>query len=64
MKLKAEHFQVYDQVTVWFDYASEILCTRYREPVQYIGSLDLLKAEIVVFRINLILKMIIEINLI
>ena len=43
MKLKAAHFQVYDLVTVCFDYASEILCTRYREPVQYIGSLDLLK---------------------
>jgi hypothetical protein len=43
MKLKATHFQVYDLVTVCFDYASEILCTRYREPVQYIGSLDLLK---------------------
>jgi len=23
-------------------YANEIICTRYREPVQYIGSLDLL----------------------
>ena len=46
MKLKAEHFQVYDLVTVCFDYASEILRTIYREPVQYIaiiGSLDLLK---------------------
>ena len=43
MKLKAEHFQVYDLVTVCFDYASEILHTRYRQPVQYIGSLDFLK---------------------
>jgi hypothetical protein len=46
MKLKAEHFQVYDLVTVCFDYASEILRTKYREPVQYIaiiGWLDLLK---------------------
>ena len=43
MKLKVEHFQVYDLVTVCFDYASEILRTRYREQVQYIGSLDLLK---------------------
>ena len=43
MKLKAEHFQVYELVTVCFDYASEILRTRYWEPVQYIGSLDLLK---------------------
>jgi hypothetical protein len=49
MKLKAEHFQVYDLVTVCFDYASEILRTIYREPVQYIAiigsldSLDLLK---------------------
>jgi hypothetical protein len=46
MKLKAEHFQVYDLVTVCFDYASEVLRTKYREPVQYIaiiGSLDLLK---------------------
>jgi hypothetical protein len=44
MKLKAEHFQVYELVTVCFDYASEILHTRYREPVQYmyIGSLALL----------------------
>ena len=31
--LKVEHFQVYDLVTVCFDYASEILRTRYREPV-------------------------------
>jgi hypothetical protein len=43
MKLKAEHFQVYDLVTVCFDYASEILRTIYRKPVQYIGLLDLLK---------------------
>jgi hypothetical protein len=46
MKLKAEHFQVYDLVTVCFDYAREILRTIYREPVQYIAiivSLDLLK---------------------
>jgi len=43
MKLKVEHFLVYDLVTVCFDYANEILRTRYREPVQYIGSLDLLK---------------------
>ena len=43
MKLKVEYFQVYDLVTVCFDYASEILRTRYREPMQYIGSLDLLK---------------------
>jgi hypothetical protein len=78
MKLKAEHFQVYDLVTVCFDYASEILRTIYRKPVQYIGLLDLLKVactglqqnfrktkkEIVVFGINFILKMFIEINLI
>ena len=76
MKLKAEHFQVYDRVTVCFDYESKILHTRYREPVHYIGSLDLLKvacgdktsekrkAEIEVFGINFILKMLIEINLI
>ena len=43
MKLKVEHFQLYDLVTVCFDYASEILRTGYREPVQYIGLLDLLK---------------------
>jgi hypothetical protein len=43
MKLKVEHFQVDDLVTVCFDYASEMLSTRYREPVQYIGWLDLLK---------------------
>jgi hypothetical protein len=43
MKFKVKHFQVYDLVTVCFDYGSEILRTRYREPVQYIGSLDLLK---------------------
>ena len=43
MKLKVEHFHVYDLVTVCFEYASEILRTRYREPVQYIRSLDLLK---------------------
>ena len=42
-EFKVEHFQVYDLVTVCFDYASEILRTRYREQVQYIGSLDLLK---------------------
>ena len=71
MKLKAEHFQVYDLVTVCFDYVSEIICTKYQEPVKYIGSLDLLKvvciremkAENVVFGINFILKMFIEINL-
>jgi hypothetical protein len=65
---------MHDLFTVCFDYASEILCTRYREPVQYIGSLDLLKvactglrynfrktkAEIVVFGINFILKMFIK----
>jgi hypothetical protein len=34
---------MHDLFTVCFYYASEILCTRYREPVQYIGSLDLLK---------------------
>ena len=33
MKLKVEHFHVYDLVTVCFDYAGEILCTRYWEPV-------------------------------
>jgi hypothetical protein len=43
MKLKVEHFLVYDLVTVCFDYANEILRRRYREPVQYIGSLYLLK---------------------
>jgi hypothetical protein len=43
MKLKVEHFQMHDLFTVCFDYASEILPTRYREPVQYIWSLDLLK---------------------
>jgi hypothetical protein len=42
MKLKVEHFIVYDLVTVCFDYANEILRTRYLEPVQYIRSLDLL----------------------
>ena len=42
MKLKVRHFPVYNLVTVCFDYASEILCTRYREPVQCIGLLDLL----------------------
>jgi hypothetical protein len=42
MKLKVEHFIVYDLATVCFDYANEILRTRYREPVQCIGSLDLL----------------------
>jgi hypothetical protein len=42
MKLKVEHFIVNDLVTVCFDYANGILRTRYREPVQYIGSLDLL----------------------
>ena len=42
MKFKVEHFIVYDLVTVCFDYANGILCNRYREPVQYIGSLDLL----------------------
>jgi hypothetical protein len=39
MKLKVKHFQVYDLVTVCFDYGSEILRRRYREPVQYIGSI-------------------------
>ena len=34
MKLKVEHFDFYDLVTVCFDYASEILRTRYRESVQ------------------------------
>jgi hypothetical protein len=43
MKLKVEPFHVYDLVTVSFDYASETLRARYREPVQYIRSLDLLK---------------------
>jgi len=43
MKLKVEHFHFYNLVTVCFDYASEILRTRYRQPVRYIGSLDLLK---------------------
>ena len=38
MKLKVKHFHVYDLITVCFDYASEILRTKYREPVQYIGS--------------------------
>ena len=33
MKLKVEHFHIYDLVTVCFDYASEILRTRYWEPV-------------------------------
>jgi hypothetical protein len=33
MKLKVKHFHVYDLITVCFDYASEILCTKYREPV-------------------------------
>ena len=42
MKLKVKHFIVYDLVIVCFDYANKILHTRYREPVQYIGSLDLL----------------------
>ena len=77
MKLKVEHLLVYDLVTVCFDYANKILRTRYRERVQYIGSLDLLKVagvyrtaiklqknEIVVFGINFILTMFIEINLI
>lgn len=41
MKLKVGHFHIYDLVTVCFDYASEILRTRYGEPVQYIGLLDL-----------------------
>jgi len=43
MKLKVEHFHVNELVTICFDYASEILHTGYREPVQYIGLLDLLK---------------------
>jgi hypothetical protein len=33
MKLKVGHFHVEDLVTVCFDYASEILSTRYRESV-------------------------------
>ena len=45
-KLKVEHFHAYDLVTVCFDYASEIQRTRYREPVQYIRSLDLLKNDV------------------
>ena len=36
MKLKVEQFHFYNLVTVCFDYASEVLRTRYREPVQYI----------------------------
>jgi hypothetical protein len=36
MKLKVEQFPFYNLVTVCFDYASEILHTRYRESVQYI----------------------------
>ena len=40
MKLKVEHFHFYNLVTVCFDYASEILRTRYREPVQYIGFVE------------------------
>jgi hypothetical protein len=43
MKVNVEHFQMHDLFTVCFYYASKILSTRYREPVQYIGSLDLLK---------------------
>jgi hypothetical protein len=39
MKLKVEHFHVYDLVTVCFEYASEILRTRYREPVRPIFGL-------------------------
>jgi hypothetical protein len=35
MKLKIKHFHIYNLVTVCFDYASKILRTRYREPVQY-----------------------------
>jgi len=50
MKLKVEHFIVYDLVTVCFDYASKILCTRHREPVQYIGSLELLKVACIGLR--------------
>ena len=41
MKLKVEHFHAYDLVSICFDKPSKILRTRYREPVQYIGSLDL-----------------------
>jgi len=40
-EIKSRTFHFYDLVTVCFDYASEILRTRY--PVQYIGLLDLLK---------------------
>jgi hypothetical protein len=47
MKLKAEHFQVYDLVTVCFDYASEILCTIYQEPVQYIAIIGSLAETII-----------------
>ena len=43
MKIKVEQLIVYDLVAVCFDYANKILRTRYREPEQYIGSLDLLK---------------------
>ena len=44
MKLKVEHFHVYDLVTVFFNYASGILRTRYWEPVPYIGSLDFVES--------------------
>jgi hypothetical protein len=52
MKLKVEHFLVYDLVTVCFDYANDILRTRHWEPVQYIGSLDLLKVAFTGLRKN------------
>ena len=70
IKLKVEHFQMHDLFTFCFDYESEILHTRYREPVKYIGTLDLLKvayirlrwnfrktkAEVVVFGIKFYIK--------
>ena len=66
MKLKVEHFHAYDLVSICFDYTSEILRTRYWEPAQYIGSLDLFtdcdkssenrKRKSVVFGINVYLN--------
>jgi hypothetical protein len=66
MKLKVEHFHAYDLVSICFDQPSEILRTIYREPVQYIGSLDLFtdcdktsekrKRKSVVFGINVYLN--------
>jgi hypothetical protein len=48
--LKVRLFLVYDLVTVCFDSANEILRTRYREPVQYIGSFDLMKVACIGLR--------------